>query len=176
MYPANRSEANWRLATDLYRDAAAALVAAVDRVERIVQIADQVQQELQRGYPLPLRGVGIFQLRVELVDFVDDTILLGAAARRVPFRKRVAAEAGAGEVRAVGFEPRHMPASGGDAGLIALLHQNAGPRRPAGDVVLGEAVVLVGRQQRTELGAGVGIALLQQPIGDQRDGAVRLRY
>ena len=78
-----------------------------------------------------------------LMATTDD---IGATARRIPFRKRLAAEAGAGEVRAVRFQPRRVPSKRGDAGFLALLHQKAGPGRLAGDVVLGEAVVLVGRQ------------------------------
>ena len=47
----------------------------VGRVERLVQIAGEVQQRLERENTLRFGGVGIGEFGGELSDLVEDTVL-----------------------------------------------------------------------------------------------------
>ena len=58
-----------------------ALIVIVARVQRLVQVADQVQQELKRDAAAPLAGRGILELGVELLDLVDHAVVGRALPR-----------------------------------------------------------------------------------------------
>ena len=148
------------------------MVAALDRQQRVVHIGDQVQQKLQGREPLARHRVGVLQLLLELLDLVDDAIVARSAARGISRGKRRAPITGGREFGAVRPQPHRMPVGARDAGLLALVAQHIGPGRLAGDVVFGEAFALVGRQDREDLGAHGGIALLQ---GNEGDDAVALQ-
>jgi hypothetical protein len=75
-------------------------------------VVRELQAESAAPPSLAGRGVGVLQRLLELQDLVDDAIILRPAARWVPGRQRLAAEAGIGEVGRVRVEP-HGPVVAG---------------------------------------------------------------
>lgn len=63
------------VASEQHEDVVAASVVVVGRVERLVQIAGEVQQRLERENTLRFGGVGIGEFGGELSDLVEDTVL-----------------------------------------------------------------------------------------------------
>ena len=90
-----QTAAGERLRTARAREAlgVAAPVRVVGRVQRLVQVADQMQQELERGKPLCNRLRGIGQFSAELVDLVDHASVGDARERRATRRVCRVAEA-----------------------------------------------------------------------------------
>ena len=137
-----------------------------------MDVAHQIEQELQVHQPLAFRGVGIPQLLCELVYLVDDAIILRSMARRCQPRQGRSAEACLFQIGIIGIEFHVMPLRRRRSSFLAIFAQCIGPGRLTGDVGLGPIIGFVGREDIGNLlldWRGLG---LQKPIGDKRNDLV----
>src|SRR5208283_3482660 len=154
--------------------AVAAPVVIVARVQRLVHIANEMQQELQRETPLPLTRAGILKLGGEFVDLVDHAVLRGPFRGIGPRRDLRLTEAGAADVGSRQFEIHEMPAArlhvadpgGVPIGITVLVR----PGRLMRDVPCGQPG-LVAREQGLHPPANRGLKVV---IRDQPDHFVAL--
>jgi hypothetical protein len=96
-----------------------ALIVIIAGVQRLMQIAHQMQQELERHAPFRFRGLGILELDVELIDLVDDAILGGPERGGHSRGKRAPTVAGAGHVHAFDLEIDEVPIPGAEIPTLA---------------------------------------------------------
>ena len=150
------------------------MVILFDGVERIIDVADKIEDELQGHQPLARQSGGVAQLLGKLLDLVDDTVVLRAAARRRHRRQGRFAKTRLGQVRARRIEFHIMPLRRRRPPLRAFFEQNVRPGGLAANVCLGPGVGLVGREQLGDLLLCCTALRLQQAIGDQSHDHVPL--
>jgi hypothetical protein len=140
----------------------------VARVQRLVQIAHQVQQELERHEPLFFRGLEILELRVELVDFVDDAVLGRSGRGRYSRGERLPAVAGAGRVHALDLEIDEVPIPRTEIPALARIAvrvaELVGPRGFVRHVALDQTGVIVAQQlEHAHTHGGLKIVFRNEP-------------
>ena len=118
-------------------------IVVVGCVEGLVQVANEVQQELQRHEVLGRDGGRIAELGRELIDLVNHAGLRRAFRCRNPWRERRMAETSRDKIRLRQFDIhkvpppcRFVPDLGPVAIAVPIL---VGPCRLAGDVVCGQS-------------------------------------
>ena len=112
-------------------------------VQRLVQIADEMNQEFQRQQPFRRRRAQTAELRAELFDLVHHAVLSGTLARDLIDRQHRKSIASALQLRMVDFDVDKVP-GGGFAMPIAIL---VGPGCAAGKIRRRERVAIA-REQR----------------------------
>jgi len=129
-------------------------------VQRLVQIAQKMNQKLERQNAFRRRRGRVFEFGREFLDLVHHTVLRGALARKLSYVQARKSEAGIVEIRMVDLDVHKMP-DGGFAVRIAVFVR---PSCPAGEIA-GRQRVRIARQQSVQGGSG---RRRQVPIGDQR--------
>jgi hypothetical protein len=144
----------------------------VGGVKWLVQIADEVEKELQRQEVLGSAGGRIAELGRELIDLVNHAGLRRAFRSRYARRKRRMAETRCDKIGLREFDVHEVPAPCclvADPGRVAVaVPILIGPCRLAGDVVARQAVG-VGREQCRHL---VADSRVEVGLGDKGDDLV----
>src|SRR5580704_1784005 len=87
----------------------AAPVVMIGGVQRLMEIADEMNQKLEREQALGGRRGGAFELDGKFVDFVHHAILRRSRARQLPCRQCRKSEAGILEIRMIDLDVHKMP-------------------------------------------------------------------
>ncbi len=151
----------------------AALVMVIGGMQRLMQVAEQMQQELQREQSFVRVGSRRGEFPFELLELVEDAILRGA--RRGRSCRRRLRRTGDRRVGGIDLEVHVVPGAG--AAIMALIGAAIGVAelvRPGGlggdGVIDGERAVVRGEQVRDPLAYG----RLQILLGDERDDLMPL--
>jgi hypothetical protein len=142
-------------------------IVVVGGVQRLMQVANKVEKELQSQEPLGIAGGGIAELGRELIDLVDHAGLRRAFRSRDARRKRRMAKTRCGKIRLRQFDVHEVPPPCRfvtDLSRVAVaVAIDVGPCRLARDVVAGQSVG-VGSEQLRDLGAGRRLEIV---LGDK---------